>query len=475
MTSMRRTIARNTSIVVFVVVAGLCLGGFMFLRSVQVQAFEDSIENDLRVIANGVKVWTDGDIYTELGPTLLPDFATNGSRAYVVRDATGTVQIDQSDSLASGNVGLAAVSGANTAEIKWRTDTGPNGQSAAVATRILPAQWGWDLDDRTISVPQAVRDTIVQITVARDRASLDASLRTAAFTGVLITLAAAIAAGVAVWLSSARAFRPLNALANRASEIDAPTDTAPFDADVPEELWPIADRLNNLLARLQDASVSERRFTADAAHELRTPIAELRTLTDVALAFPDDPDRLESVVRTSNELSIRLSSLVDALLGIARRETVRRDLKTDEVDILALLQRILEDNDADIARRRLQISYDGPETHTVNTDAALLTSILTNLVSNAVAHSAAGATIRLHFSGGKQGFRLDISNPASNLEPADADMLFEPFWRKTGSHSDRSHSGLGLTLSKSFADILGLQLSASLLRSGDLQLTLASE
>lgn len=446
----------------------------MFLRSVQVQAFEDSIENDLRVVANGVKVWTDGDLYIELNPTLLPEFATNGSKAYVVRDVTGTVLVEQSDSLSASNFGLAAVSGANATETKWRTDVAPDGKPTVVATRILPAQWGWDLDDPTIEVPQVVRDTQVQITVARDRASLDASLRTTALAGFLITIAGAVAAAVAVWLSSARAFRPLNALANRASEIDAPTDSAPFDTDVPEELWPIADRLNNLLARLQQASLSERRFTADAAHELRTPIAELRTLTDVALAFPDDPDRLESVVRTSNELSVRLSSLVDALLGIARRETVRQDMRTDNVDIPALLRRIIEDNEADITRRRLQITHDGPETHVVETDAALITSVLTNLVGNAVAHSPEGATIRLHFSGGHQGFRLDVSNPAANLDATDAEMLFEPFWRKNGSHSDRSHSGLGLTLSKSFAEILGLTLEANLLRSGDIQLTLAS-
>ncbi len=278
-----------------------------------------------------------------------------------------------------------------------------------------------------------------------------------------------------MWQNSGRALQPLNTLANQATEINEPTDAAPFETNMPAELWPIADRLNNLLMRLQGAAMNERRFTADATHELRTPNAELCTLTDVALAFPDDPDRLESAVRTSNELSIRLTSLVDALLGIAGRETLSRDLRTEPVDVPALLQRILDDNGADISQRGLQTSYDGPTAHVVETNAALLTSIVTNLIGNAVSHSSAGATVRLHYSGGNHGFRLDVSNPASNLAPADVDMMFEPFWRKQGSHTDRSHSGLGLTLSKGFANLLGFTLDASLLRSGDIQLTLASE
>ena len=475
MTSIRFSITRNTAAVVFVVVAALCLSGFMLLRSVQVQAFEQAIESDLRVVANGVKVWTDGDTYVELNPILLPEFAASGNKAFVVRDVTGTMIIAMSGSLTTNETELSAVRGATMDKTAREYGEDHNGQPALIATRLLPAQWDWDLDDPTISVPQEVRDTQVQITVSTDRSSLDASLRNSGLTGILITIAATIAAGAAVWLNTARALRPLNTLANQAAEIEEPTDAAPFDTNVPAELWPIADRFNNLLMRLQRASLSERRFTADAAHELRTPIAELRTLTDVALAFPDDPERLESVVRTSNELSIRLTSLVDALLGIARRETLIRDVRTEDVDIPALLQRILDHNEADSSERGLLSRYDGPISHIVKTDAALLTSVLTNLIGNAFAHSSAGATIRVQYSGGQQGFRLDVTNPASNLDATDVEMLFEPFWRKQGSHSDRSHSGLGLTLSKNFSDLLGFTLDASLLRSGEIQLTLASQ
>lgn len=426
------------------------------------------------MVANGVKVWTDGDTYLEQNPVSFPEFAANGNKAFVVRDATGTALIGMSDSLIASEAELSGVRDATMHMTTKEYDLGHNDRAPLIATKLFPAQWDWDLDDPTIDVPQGVRDTQVQITVSTDRASLDASLRKAAMIGVLIRIATTIAAGAAVWRNTSRALQPLNTLADQAADIDEPTDAAPFDTHVPAELWPIADRFNNLLIRLQRATLSERRFTADAAHELRTPIAELRTLTDVALAFPDDSERLESVVQTSNELSIRLTSLVDALLGTARGETFMRDMRKEEIDMPALLQRILEENGADSANSGLHSSYDGPTSHIVETDAALLTSVLINLIGNAFAHSSAGATIRINYSGGQQGFRLDVTNPASDLDPADVEMLFEPFWRKQGSHSDRSHSGLGLTLSQNFSDLLGFQLDASLLRSGDLQLTLAN-
>lgn len=475
MRSIRHTLTRNTCLVVFTVVAALSIAGFSFLRAVQTQSFENALETDLRVVANAVKVWTDGEIYIELNPTLLSDFAAGGDNAFVIRDASGAEVIERSFSLIAANRELSASPGATEDATTWSEEIGPNGAMSVVVTRVLPAQWGWDLDDTSIETAPDVRQTAVQISVAHDRTSLDNSLRNLLALGIIVTFASVLAAGVAVWVGAGRALRPLNDLADRTTEITEPTTTKPFDIAGPVELVPIAKRLNDLLDRLAKNALSERRFTADAAHELRTPIAELRTMTDVALAFPGDSDQLESVVRTSNELSVRLSSLVDALLGIARRETIAGDLEKTDVDVPAQLRGLISDNHAAITKKGLDIVLVGPEMHVVSTDAALLNSIMTNLIGNAVAHAPHGSKIRVSFTGGSRGFRLDVTNPAPDLTKADLDMVFEPFWRQQGAHSDRSHSGLGLTLSRNFADLLGYSLYANLLKSGDVQLTLTSE
>ncbi len=178
MTSIRLTITRNTSAVVFAVVSALCLSGFLLLRDVQVRAFEQAIEDDLRVVANGVKVWPDGDIYLERSPVLLPEFAARGHKAFVVRDATGTAPIGMSQSLIANEAELNAVRGAVPGVTSRLYTLGHNGQPALVATRLLPAQCDWDLDDATIEVPSDVRETQVQITVSTDRTALNAALWT---------------------------------------------------------------------------------------------------------------------------------------------------------------------------------------------------------------------------------------------------------------------------------------------------------
>lgn len=475
MRSIRGSLSRSTSVVVFCVVMVFCAAGFLVLRGDQIERFEFDIETDLNVVANAVKVWTNGDVYVELNPTLLKDFASGGPNAYAIRDAEGINLIERSVSLEAANRDLNASPGGTSSLTAWSEASGPNEMPAVVATRVFAAQWGWDLDDTSIEVEPGVRETMVEITVSHDRSTLDAALRNLALLAILMTLGAAAAAGIGVWVLAGRALRPLDELATRTSQIDEATDAKPFTTDGPAELRPIANGLNTLLARLTGAALRERRFTADAAHELRTPIAELRTLTDVALAFPDDPARLESVVRTSNELSVRLSSLVDALLGIARREAVVGDLQSEAVDCPALIRRLISDKDAVIASKNMKLVFDGPDTHQIETDAALLTSILTNLIGNAVAHAPDGALIRMIYSGGSTGFRLDIINPVADLSMEDLDKIFEPFWRKQGTHSNRSHSGLGLTLSRNFADLLGYDLSANLLKSGEVQMTLASK
>ena len=97
-----------------------------------------------------------------------------------------------------------------------------------------------------------------------------------------------------------------------------------------------------------------------------------------------------------------------------------------------------------------------------------------NLIGNAVAYAPDDATIRIFYSGGTNGMRFDISNPAPELSQEDARHLFEPFWRKRGAKTDRDHSGLGLALAASFADILEMDLDARLLSDGRVQFTLKS-
>jgi two-component system sensor histidine kinase QseC len=111
--------------------------------------------------------------------------------------------------------------------------------------------------------------------------------------------------------------RPLSSLAKRAETIHASSLQLRFPTDnIPVELLPIAQRLNDLLARLEASFAREQRFSADVAHELRTPIAELRTLAEVALKWPDDVN--QAALKEALNIALQMESVATGLMALAR-------------------------------------------------------------------------------------------------------------------------------------------------------------
>ena len=474
MMSIRRKMAQWMAVAVLGVTAVLCTMTYLLVRQMLIADFDRAALEQFRSVANTVKVWTDGDVYVELNPAMMTGFAAGGDRAFVVRDLPGRALINESISLQAANRTMVGLEGATSDAPVFGAGTVPNGSDAIVITQIVPAQWGWDLTDTDIETAPGVRQTQVELTLAVDRAPLDERLRSLGLLMTLIAIASAVAAAGTAIVAVRDVLRPLNDMAQRAAEIDEPSYDRPFRVDGPKELRPIAQRLNDLLTRLADASLVERRFTADAAHELRTPIAELRTLTDVALRFPTAPEQMGHVIQSSNDLAIRLTSLIDALLGIARKDAVAAALRRVPVDPLDLLRRSVTEHAAEADRRGVQVQVSLPEDHKIMSDATLLQSIFDNLVDNAVSHAPTGGVVEIAYTVTDDGFHLAVSNPAPDLTAQDLASIFEPIWRKDGQRTDQNHAGLGLALCKGFSGILGLDLAARLRTPDTFEITLTT-
>jgi two-component system sensor histidine kinase QseC len=472
MRSIRLTLAFGVTTVVFAGALALSSSILWWLGTKQIDKFHETIAEDLIVVASYARIWTDGVVYIAYSPNLPGGFEVGGDRAFVVRDTTGTKVIGRSPNLKERDALIAAPEGAGPNETVWFETLIPNGNTAIAATRVLPASWDWSLDDPDVRASEQVKRTRVEITVARDRTPLDRTLRELVLAAGIITLSVSTVAAAATWILAGRVLAPLKTMAQTFGELEVAAHTLPLALEGPQEIQGFASHLNALLKRMTEAEQRERRFTADAAHELRTPIAELRTLTDVALAYPGSADEIEGAVRSANEISQRLGALVAALLGIARRESFVDDLRMEPVDIPEMLRRIVQEHELTIRTRKLELEVEAPESHKVETDRALLRSIVANLTGNAVAHSPEGSLIKLFYSGGSSSFRLEVTNPAPDLDEADLVQIFEPFWRKRGARTNRDHSGLGLALSANFAKMLNMSLTPTRLASGELQMTL---
>jgi two-component system sensor histidine kinase QseC len=339
---------------------------------------------------------------------------------------------------------------------------GTPGRAAVI--RFIPRR---DADDPPGAAPARAPGTAADfptltLVVAQDRHELDETLRVLATSLALAAVAMAAGAAIAVVVSVRRGLRPLNQLARQADSVSAGTLDQQFPTSgIPAELEPICHGLNNLLTRLSRAFARERRFTADAAHELRTPIAELRALAEVAIKWPKDASG-EQNYRDVLHIAKQMETLVTALLAIARQDAGNLPIQLSCIDFAGVVRDAWAPYESAALSRRLLVEWDLPAAVAVRSDPALLAPLVGNLFSNAVAYTPEGGRIvcRITLHGNKAA--LEISNHSERLCDADLPHLFEPFWRKDPARGGTTHTGLGLTLVQTYANALGLNVTPRL-------------
>ncbi len=263
-------------------------------------------------------------------------------------------------------------------------------------------------------------------------------------------------------------------MADQASRIDANSLTARFSVEqLPAELKPIAGRLNDLLGRLSASFERERRFSANLAHELRTPLAELRSQAELALKWPEE--RTAENDKTVLEIALQMEALVVRMLALARAEQTHEPTTKERVVLASLVEGLSGSAESTIRARRLKVERTIPSDAVLETDAVRMRSIVANLLENAVNYSREGGAIVVAAELAEDSFAFRVSNPTINLHADDLPRLFERFWRKDSSRTGGTHAGLGLALSRSLAEQIGYTLTAALDEHGVLTMTLTGK
>jgi signal transduction histidine kinase len=291
------------------------------------------------------------------------------------------------------------------------------------------------------------------------------------WSAIALALVALLSVGLAWWLAG-RALRPLRTMNARAREISAENLHQRLGVDERrDELGELATTFDGLLSRLEAAFDSQRRFVANASHELRTPITLERTLAEVALADPDaSVDALRRVCERIVASTEEQERLLDALLTLARSEA---GLSTGEsVDLATVVE------DALLARetRLVGITVESSlEPATVIGDQALLERLVSNLVENAIVHNSGSERWLRLFTGEVDGAPvLRIANGGDPVDPERIGELFEPFRRGMGERLGAPGGGLGLGLSivSAVAAAHGAQIDVAVLPDGGLEFAL---
>lgn len=239
----------------------------------------------------------------------------------------------------------------------------------------------------------------------------------------------------------------------------------------PREVRPLVDALSAALGRLDKAFERERALVADLAHEIRTPMAGIRTTLEVGVG--DDEEHARLAMTAALSILARMQVLMDSLLSLARLEGGHVPSVSRKNDLAPLVLEVVEDWRGTCAERGVDLRLDlAPGLPSIS-NPEWCRVILRNLMDNAVAHAVEASWIALGSESNSGRVRIRISNDGSRLDTSDAAKVFDRFWRKDDARThEGNHAGLGLALCRQLATRMGGGIEATVPRNGEFQVEL---
>jgi two-component system sensor histidine kinase TctE len=257
-----------------------------------------------------------------------------------------------------------------------------------------------------------------------------------------------------VWLALVQAIKPLNQLEERI-RARKPDDLSPIDAQaVPTEVAPLVESVNDLLLRLTDSIATQKRFLADAAHQLKTPLAGLRMQADLAQREGASAEDLKQSLRQIGRASIRATHSVNQLLALARAESSGAAMPRTHCDLAELTMSVVRDSVPRALEKHIDLGYEGTQPATpgctVLGNATLLKEMVRNLVDNAINYTPSSLevpgiiTARVLTDPFGRTLLLQVEDSGPGVPEHERELIFQPFYRALGTEADGS--GLGLPI-----------------------------
>lgn len=257
-----------------------------------------------------------------------------------------------------------------------------------------------------------------------------------------------------LWLGIGAGLRPLQTLKKEITQRTPNHLNAVAMAGVPEEVSPLVEALNDLFVRLELAFNSERRFTADAAHELRTPLAALKIQAQVALRATDETERQAALENVLHGVD-RAARLVEQLLTLARVDPETAAVGYSSVNLYDLAASAIKEVAQMAHAKQIELSLEGKSTCLVFGDAMQLTLLLRNLLDNAIRYTPTAGRVSVVLRQGP-GVALHIRDSGPGIPAAERERVLQRFYRINGSGMEGS--GLGLSIVQRIATLHGARL-----------------
>jgi two-component system sensor histidine kinase TctE len=298
------------------------------------------------------------------------------------------------------------------------------------------------------------KPALVQVAETMDKRSV---LATEIVKGVMLPQFVVLPLAVLlVWLALVQAIKPLNRLEERIRARD-PDDLSPLDVEaVPLEVAPLVSSVNDLLLRLKDSIATQKRFLADAAHQLKTPLAGLRMQADLAQRENASAEDLKMSLRQIGRSSIRATHTVNQLLALARAESSGAVLSHHPCDFAKLTMDVVRDCVPRAMDKHIDLGYEGTQPGSDGVmmlgNQTLLKEMVRNLVDNAINYTPSTAdqpgviTARVLVDPFSRVLVLQVEDSGPGIPSAERELVFQPFYRALGNEADGSGLGLPIVL-----------------------------
>ncbi len=451
-----RLLFRTTAVlVIFFVLAALAL--YFLMRAALLSEIDSALLLEARALASHIEQ-AEGRVNIEMDVATFPEYAATAENPHFFQVwEAGDRSAARSASLAMHDLQFPERS--STAPMHVFLDL-PNGRAGRQVSLVFQPRLA-DEDETESSADTADR-LLLTLAVARQTTELERTLATLRWMLLAVTLAAALGSVALTSGLVRRELRPLEGLARSIERVGAADLSQRIAVDgCPVEVVPVVHRLNDLLARLDEALVREKSFTADAAHELRTPLAGLETALEVCASRQREPQMYHDVILKCLRITQGMHALVNNLLILARADARQLPTSFERVTLAPFLTECWSAFAARAKEKRLEVAWHIDQDVAVRTDAERTQVVFTNLFDNAVDYADDGGWVRVTAAQREAQTVVTIANSGCRLNAADAPRVFDRFWRGDAARSETGlRCGVGLSLCRKIIELLGGSVSA---------------
>ena len=328
-----------------------------------------------------------------------------------------------------------------------------------VLALITPAENGTEVDapdGRSFRViVQEEQGYVIQ--VALDRTHEEAMLARYRLSLWAVLGVATLVCAFGGYQLAKRGIRPIREVTETARQVSASTlDRRIESSGQTTEIAALADTFNAMLGRLEESFARISRFSADIAHELRTPVNNMRGEMEVASGTARSPEEYRDVLGSTLEECQRLSQIIDSLLFLARAENPETQIRRERLNIGHELRTVAEFYEVAATDAGITLTIDTAETVDACLDRTLFQRAVSNLLANAITHTPAGGCITISATDNGNSLRVEVADTGCGISETDLPRVFDRLYRVDGARSAASGGvGLGLAIVKTIAELHG--------------------